>query len=89
MGVGHTVFRKPKNGAEAPIFGENSMLESNVTLLRPVYKLIPLIPDSDLSRLLRVGFELADTEPRLLERIEKDLDAYAIEKKKRRLEDRA
>ncbi len=65
------------------------MLESNVTLLRPVYKLIPLIPDSDLSGLLRVGFELADTEPRLLERIEKDLDAYAIEKKKRRLEDRA
>jgi hypothetical protein len=71
------------------ILEKNSMQEANVTLLRPVSKLIPLIPDSDLSSLLRTAFELTDLSPVLLDRIEKDLDAYGLEKKKARLEDRA
>jgi len=60
-----------------------------VTPLRPVRKLISLIPDTDLSRLLAAAFDMAKTDPRILEMIDRDRDAYALGKKKERLEDAA
>ena len=60
---------------------------ATVTLLRPIHKLIPIIPDTDLSRLLAAAYALVAAEPRILELIDSDRDAYALAKKKERLED--
>ncbi len=65
------------------------MSMGNVTPLRPIRKLIPLIPDSDVSRLIAEAYALAASEPRILELIDSDRDAYAISKKRDRLEDQA
>lgn len=65
------------------------MLVSTITPLRPVRKLIPLIPDTDLSRLIAEGFAIAEAEPLILEMIDCDRDAYALAKKRVRLEDEA
>lgn len=63
------------------------MSTGNVTPLRPIHKLIPLIPDSDMSRLIGEAYALAATEPRILEMIDHDRDVYALSKKRGRLED--
>lgn len=60
-----------------------------LTPLCPVRKLIPLIPDTDLSRLIAEGYALATAEPLILEMIDRDRDAYALAKKRARLEDQA
>lgn len=65
------------------------MPTGNVTPLRPVHKLIPLIPDTDVSRLIAAAYVLAEAEPLILEMIDRDRDAYALTKKKERLEDEA
>lgn len=65
------------------------MLMTTVTPLRAVRKLIPLIPDTDLSRLIAEGFAMAEAEPLILEMIDRDRDAYALGKKRARLEDQA
>lgn len=65
------------------------MPSATVTPLRPVTKLVPLVPESDLSAILAETFALADAEPRLLDLIDRDRDAHATAKKKVRLEDRA
>lgn len=65
------------------------MTDATVTLLRPVRKLIPLFPDTDLSRLVAEGYSMACSEPIILEMIDRDRDVYALSKKKVRLEDQA
>lgn len=65
------------------------MTTATVMPLRPVRKLIPLIPDTDLSRLIAEGYALAAAEPLILEMIDRDRDTYALAKKKARLEDHA
>ena len=65
------------------------MPASTVTPLRPIRKLIPLIPDTDLSRLIAEGYALAASEPRILEMIDRDRDVHALAKKKARIEDQA
>ena len=64
------------------------MLETNVTVLRPINKVISLIPNSDLSALLSTALLLANAEPHLMTLIDKDLDDHGVEKKKLRIEDR-
>lgn len=61
---------------------------ATITLLRPIRKLIPLIPDTDVSRLIAEAYALASAEPRILEMIDSDRDAYGLAKKKERLEDK-
>ena len=63
------------------------MLESNVTVLRPVNKVIPLIPESELSALLSRALTLTDANPHLLDMIDKDLDAHGLKKKIVRVKD--
>jgi len=64
------------------------MPPANVAPLRPVAKLVPFIPDSDLSRLIAETLTLARAEPTVLEMIDRDRDALARAKKKARIEDR-
>ena len=59
-----------------------------VTDSRPVDNLILAVPDTDFRAFLDEVEELAGFAPEIVEAIEKDLDAYAREKKKLRLEDR-
>jgi hypothetical protein len=63
------------------------MPQATVSPLRPTRKLLSLLPETDLSRLLAVTFALAEAEPKLLEMIDRDRDAVAMRKKKERLED--
>lgn len=65
------------------------MTMATVIPLRPVRKLVSLIPDTDLSRLLAEVFALAAAEPQLLAMIDRDRDAAALLKKRARLEDAA
>ena len=62
---------------------------ATVTLLRPVRKLLPFLPDSDFSRLIAEGFALARAQPRILEMIDRDRDAFALVKKQARRGDQA
>lgn len=63
------------------------MINATVAPLRPIRKLVSLVPETDLSRLLAEAFELSAAEPRLLEMIDLDRDAAALQKKRERLED--
>ena len=65
------------------------MTSATVTPLRSVRKLVSLIPETDLSRLLAETFALAAAEPRLLELIDEDRDGAALQKKRERLADQA
>lgn len=65
------------------------MPDATVIPFRPARKLVPLLPDSDLSRLASEGYALAGTEPRILMMIDRDRDAYALLKKKERVDDQA
>lgn len=65
------------------------MTKTTVTPLRPTRKLVSLIPQTDLSRLLAEVFALAAAEPQLLAMIDRDRDAVALKKKRERLEDQA
>lgn len=62
---------------------------ATVSPLRPTRKLLSLVPDTDLSRLLAETFALAAAEPVLLEMIDRDRDAAALGKKRARLEDQS
>lgn len=64
------------------------MTNANLTSFRPIRKLIPMMPDSDLSRLASEGYALATFDPRILTMIDRDRDAVAVSKKKQRLEDK-
>lgn len=64
------------------------MLQATISLPRPTRKLLSHVPETDLSRLLAEVFALAASEPKLLEMIDRDRDAYALRKKKERIEDR-
>ena len=63
------------------------MAAATVVPLRVVRKLVSFVPDTDFSRLVAEAFSLAECEPRILEMIDRDRDAHAIQKKKERLED--
>jgi hypothetical protein len=65
------------------------MTKTTVASARPARKLLSLIPDTDLSRLLEATFALATFAPELLEMIDRDRDAAALQKKRERLEDLA
>jgi hypothetical protein len=65
------------------------MTTTTVAPARPSRKLLSLIPDTDLSRLLEAAFALAAFAPQLLEMIDRDRDAAALKKKRERLEDLA
>jgi len=65
------------------------MSSATVTPVRPLRKLIPLSPQTDLSRLLAETFTLAASEPKLLAMIDRDRDQAALQKKRKRLEDQA
>ncbi len=62
---------------------------TTVAPVRPTRKLLSLIPDTDLSRLLEATFALAAIAPHLLEMIDRDRDAAALLKKRERLEELA
>ena len=63
------------------------MAASTVPFSRLVRKLIPTIPDTELSRLIKEGYSLASAEPQILDRIDRDRDAAALMKKAERIED--
>ena len=65
------------------------MPSATIAPLRPVAKLVPLLPDSDLSRLIAETLALAKNEPAILEMIDRDRDALALARNKARIEDRA
>jgi hypothetical protein len=54
----------------------------------PIYKLIFPVPDTDFRNFIDEVDELAEFAPKIINEIEKDLDANARAKKKLRLEDR-
>ena len=67
---------------------KNSMTSTTIIPLHPLRKLIFLLPDSDLSRLVAEGYALACFEPRILQLIDQDRDVHALAKKKARITDR-
>ena len=67
---------------------KNSMTSGTIIPFHPLRKLIFLLPDSDLSRLVAEGYALACFEPRILELIDQDRDVHALAKKKARITDR-
>jgi hypothetical protein len=77
----------PKNDALTSFLRQSSMTASTITALRPARKLLALIPETDLSRLVSETFALATAEPQLLEMIDRDRDAAALQKKRERIED--
>lgn len=56
-------------------------------ILSPSFQVI-LVPDSELSELIKEGYELSQSNPEILNRLEKDLDEYGKGKKQMRLEDK-
>lgn len=62
--------------------------KSNIAERTPVVNLILPVPETDFRDFLDEMDELARYAPEIIEAIEKDLDAYAREKKRLRLEDR-
>jgi hypothetical protein len=79
----------PKTMLLPSLLEKSSMPVITLMPLCPARKLIPLIPDTDLSRLIAEGYALATAEPLILEMIDRDRDAYALAKKRARLEDQA
>ena len=63
------------------------MTEIKVTSLIPIVKLIPHIPDTDLSFLISEALALGHANPAILEAIDLDRDVVALEKKRVRMED--
>ena len=62
--------------------------QPNILGKLPVGNLILPVPDTDFRDFLDEVDELAGFAPEIMEAVEKDLDVYAREKKKLRLEDR-
>ena len=65
------------------------MTEAKVLPISIARKLFQSIPDTDMSRLIGVTFALTKSHPDLIDRVERDLDARAIAKKKDRMNDQA
>jgi len=63
------------------------MTRSKIASLYPIVKLIPQIPDTDLSRLISEGLALGQANPHVLSAIDKDRDIVALRKKEARIED--
>ena len=63
------------------------MTEVKIALLIPIVKLIPHIPDTDLSFLISEALALGHANPAILEAIDLDRDVVALEKKRVRMED--
>ena len=63
------------------------MTEVKVAPLFPIVKLIPHIPDTDLSFLISEARAIGHANPAILEAIDLDRDAVALEKKRVRMED--
>ena len=65
------------------------MTKATIFPLGPARKLVSLLPDTDLSRLLAETFALAAAEPQVLAMIDRDRDAAALQKKQARCENAA
>ena len=63
------------------------MTEAKIASLYPIVKLIPQIPDTDLSRLIAEGLALGQNNPNILTAIDQNRDAIALQKKRVRIED--
>jgi len=63
------------------------MTEVKVAPLLPIVKLIPHIPDTDLSFLICEALAIGQANPAILEAIDLDRDVVALEKKRVRMED--
>ncbi len=63
------------------------MTEAKIASLYPIVKLIPQIPDTDLSRLIAEGLALGQNNPNILTAIDQNRDARALQKKRVRIED--
>ncbi|MEI8026308.1 MAG: transposase [Pseudomonadota bacterium] len=64
------------------------MTEVKIAPLIPIVKLIPHIPDTDLSFLISDALALGHANPAILEAIDLDRDVVALEKKRVRMEDK-
>lgn len=63
------------------------MTGAKIASLYSIVKLIPQIPDTDLSRLIAEGLALGQSNPHILAAIDRDRDAVALQKKRVRVED--
>lgn len=80
-------LEKPNNDAETSKTEKSSMTEVKIASLIPIVKLIPLLPDTDLSGLICETLAIAHSNPAILEAIDLDRDVVALEKKRVRMED--
>jgi hypothetical protein len=80
-------LQKPKNDAETSKTEKSSMTEVKIASLIPIVKLIPHIPNTDLSFLISEALALGHANPAILEAIDLDRDVVALEKKMVRMED--
>jgi hypothetical protein len=81
-------LENPNNDAQTSKTEKSSMTEVKIASLIPIVKLIPHIPDTDLSSLIADTLALGHANPHILESIDLDRDVVALEKKKERMEDR-
>lgn len=81
-------FLFPETMSLPALLEKDSMTEATLTQSRANHKLISFLPETDLSRLAAEGYALAQAEPCILEMIDQDRDAFALNKKKERLEDK-
>lgn len=70
-------------------FSKKRMTEVTQSPINSPRKLIALIPDTDLSRVVAETFQLAKFEPKILDLIESDQDRLALEKKEIRVKDKS
>lgn len=80
-------LQNPKNDALTSKTEKSSMTEVKIAPLIPIVKLIPHIPDTDLSFLISEALALGHSNPAILEAIDLDRDVVALEKKRVRMED--
>ncbi len=80
-------LEKPNNDAETSKTEKSSMTEVKIASLIPIVKLIPLLPDTDLSGIICETLAIGHSNPAILEAIDLDRDIVALEKKRVRMED--
>jgi hypothetical protein len=80
-------LQNSKNDAQTSKTEKSSMTEVKVAPLFPIVKLIPHIPDTDLSFLISEALAIGQANPAILEAIDLDRDVVALEKKRVRMED--
>jgi uncharacterized protein YnzC (UPF0291/DUF896 family) len=73
--------------SQPSVLEKSSMTAATLVRIQPIGKLLPIVPDSDLSRLIREGYLLAESFPEILKMIDRDRDAAALQKKRERIED--